>query len=290
MNLINTIFRRGTAALILVLAIFCVQVIAPEHFVYGQGAGRAGFVLPAAGSRVEMSPAFVPPLLKGIKVYADNPLRVDFILDSAKQSQNLEQISHLLIKYFLAALTVPEKDLWVNLSPYEKNRVIPEAFGVTDLGRDILAQDYLLKQLTASLLDPATPKGKEFWDRIYAEAQKRYGTTDIPVDTFNKVWIVPSKSVVYENPAPKVGEATAFIVESQLKVMLEQDYNVQRAVVSNVNDVGAPLVGARYRGAVSTTGAPTREAKHQSRQPAGWTMRLPLGLLAKSLSPQLKKK
>ncbi|MBF0532847.1 MAG: hypothetical protein HQL23_07120 [Candidatus Omnitrophica bacterium] len=268
MNSIDIIFRRGTAASILVLALFCVQVIAPEHFVYGQGAGRAGFVLPAAGSRVELSPAFVPPLLKGIKVYADNPLRVDFILDSgdvgaplvgatttAKQSQNLEQTSHLLIKYFLAALTVPEKDLWVNLSPYEKNRVIPEAFGVTDLGRDILALDYLLKQLTASLLDPATPTGKEFWDKVYAEAQKRYGTTDIPVDTFNKVWIVPAKSVVYENSAPRVGEATAFIVESQLKVMLEQDYNAQRAVVSNGNDVGAPLVGARYCGAVPTTGA-----------------------------------
>src|SRR5208282_2949693 len=38
--------------------------------------------------------------------------------------------------------------------------------------------------------------------------------------TFNKVWIVPEKAVVYENA--KAG--TAYVVESKLKVMLEQDY------------------------------------------------------------------
>ena len=55
---------------------------------------------------------------------------------------------------------------------------------------------------------------------VYEEAAKRYGTTNIPVNTFNKVWIVPEKAVVYENA--KAG--TAYVVESKLKVMLEQDY------------------------------------------------------------------
>ena len=57
-----------------------------------------------------------------------------------------------LVKYFLAALTIPEKDLWVNLSPYEKDRVITDEFGSTEMGRDLLAQDYMLKQLTSSLI------------------------------------------------------------------------------------------------------------------------------------------
>ena len=61
---------------------------------------------------------------------------------------------------------------------------------------------------------------REFWKRIYEEASKRFGTTNIPVNTFNKVWIVPEKAVVYENT--KAG--TAYVVESKLKVMLEQDY------------------------------------------------------------------
>src|SRR5476649_966703 len=88
------------------------------------------------------------------------------------------------------------------------------------MGRDLLAEDYMLKQITASLIYPEDATGKKFWMRIYEEAYKKFGTTNIPVNTFNKVWIVPEKAVVYENV--KVG--TAYVVESKLKVMLEQDY------------------------------------------------------------------
>jgi len=86
------------------------------------------------------------------------------------------------------------------------------------MGRDLLAQDYILKQLTSSLLYPEDELGEAFWDRIYERAYALYGTTEIPVNTFNKVWIVPEKAVVYES------EDTAFVVESRLKVMLEEDY------------------------------------------------------------------
>jgi ribosomal protein S18 acetylase RimI-like enzyme len=88
------------------------------------------------------------------------------------------------------------------------------------MGRDLLGEDYMLKQITASLIYPEDEIGKKFWKRIYEEAQKRYGTTNIPVNTFNKVWIVPDKAVVYENAQA----GTAYVVESKLKVMLEQDY------------------------------------------------------------------
>lgn len=177
--------------------------------------------LPAPGTRLALSTAFAPPLLKGIKVYQNDPFRFDFILDKGDATATDEQVktdSNRLIKYFLASLTVPEKDLWVNLSPYEKDRIVPEAFGQTGMGRDLLAQDYILKQITASVIYPEGEVGKAFWAKVYAEAQKRYGTTDVPVDTFNKVWIIPEKATVYENK-----DAT-FVVESGLKVMLEEDY------------------------------------------------------------------
>jgi len=108
----------------------------------------------------------------------------------------------------------------INLSPYENDRIIPQSFGLTEMGRDLLAEDYMLKQITASLIYPESAVGKKFWKRIYEEAAKKFGTTNIPVNTFNKVWIVPEKAVVYENA--KAG--TAYVVESKLKVMLEQDY------------------------------------------------------------------
>ncbi len=194
------------------------------------------FQLPTPGSMVLPGPAYNPPLLKGLKVHPDNPFRFDFILDKGDsnpqhmsppqafgggpQQEQLKQESTKLIKYFLASLTIPEKDLWVNLSPYEKNRIIPDAFGRTEMGRDLLAEDYMLKQITSSLIYPEGETGKKFWKKVYAQAAKRFGTTNIPVNTFNKVWIVPEKAVVYENA--KAG--TAYVVESKLKVMLEEDY------------------------------------------------------------------
>ncbi len=201
--------------------------------------------LPAPGQKVSLSPVFNPPVLKGIKVFADKPFKFDFILaqgddmsspnafgphaghsqlfvgDPQQEQQKSE--ANKLIKYFLAALTTPEGDLWVNLSPYEKNRIIPTEFGQTAMGRDLLAQDYILKQITASLMDPDSDIGRKFWDKIYKESAKRFGTTNVPVNTFNKVWIVPNKAEVYEGPTTN-GQATAYVTQATLKVMLEEDY------------------------------------------------------------------
>jgi|GEM_PF-5277594 len=106
----------------------------------------------------------------------------------------------------------------INLSPYEKDQMIPKALGQTALGRDLLAQDYILKQLTASLIYPEKNLGKEFWNRVYTKAQAMYGTSDIPVNTFNKVWILAKKATVYEH------NQTAFVMEGHLNVMLDEDY------------------------------------------------------------------
>jgi hypothetical protein len=177
--------------------------------------------LPAPGQMVALSPSFSPVVLKGIQLDAQNPFRFHFFVDSGDSKLSQEELkteSSRLIKYFLASLTIPEKDLWVNLSPYEKDRIVPQEFGQTEMGRDLLAQDYLLKQITASLIYPESQLGKEFWAKVYAQAQAKYGTTNIPINTFNKVWILPDKAVVYENGG------TAYVLENHLKVMLEEDY------------------------------------------------------------------
>ncbi|MBF0387840.1 MAG: hypothetical protein HQL20_08295 [Candidatus Omnitrophica bacterium] len=115
----------------------------------------------------------------------------------------------------------------INLSPFEKNRIIPDNFGSTEMGRDLLAQDYLLKQITASLTNPDTDLGKKFWDGVYEHAYQRFGTTDIPTDTISKVWITPDKAVVYEKGN------TVYVLEHHLKVMMESDYYAMKAAVNN---------------------------------------------------------
>jgi len=182
---------------------------------------------------VSLSPAFTPAILRGIRVYPDNALKFDFIVDSGDtglKGPELKDVSERLIKYFLTALTIPEDNLWVNLSPHEQDRIIPGSLAVTDMGTDMLSQDYLLKQITASLIYPEDELGKQFWQKIYKKAYEQYGTTNIPVDTFNKVWIMPDKAEVY------VKDDRAFVVESKLKVMLEEDY---LALENNTESQGA---------------------------------------------------
>lgn len=190
--------------------------------------------LPEPGMMLGRSGAFVPILLKGMLVYSDDPLRFDFIVDSGNAHLTpgqIKQESNRLVKYFLTALTIPQNDLWVNLSPYEAERIIPDELGKTELGRDMLAQDYVLKQITASLVYPDKGLGRDFWDKVYKEAYQRFGTTQVPVNTFNKVWIMPDEAMVYEN-----GKAV-YVVKSHLKVMLDEDHQSLRS--KNYNKVGS---------------------------------------------------
>src|ERR1039458_2320259 len=133
--------------------------------------------LPVPGAMVSVSPDFEPALIRGLTVHQDNPFLFDFIVDpgQSKLSQkDLKEESDRMIKYFFASLTIPDQDVWVNLSPYEKDRMIPGSLGVTAMGRDLLAQDYMLKQLTASLIYPQQALGKTFWAKVYAQAKEKY--------------------------------------------------------------------------------------------------------------------
>jgi NAD+ synthase (glutamine-hydrolysing) len=170
---------------------------------------------------VSSSIGFTPTIIRGLTLHPDNPLRFDFIIDTGHAGLDGEAFkaeSTKLIKYFLASLTVPEDEVWVNLSPEEKDRIIPGSLGETQMGADMLAQDYLLKQLTASLIYPEEDLGHTFWEEVYQRVRQQYGNITIPVDMLNKVWIMPDKAVVYEH------NGSVFVVERHLKVMLEEDY------------------------------------------------------------------
>ena len=76
--------------------------------------------LPVPGTMVNLSKSFAPAVLSGIKVNPNNPLEFDFLIQPGDKplSKDQKQEEYLkLVKYFLAALTTPERDMWVNLSP-----------------------------------------------------------------------------------------------------------------------------------------------------------------------------
>jgi hypothetical protein len=95
---------------------------------------------------------------------------------------------------------------------------VNQVLGGTTVGGDMLMQDYLLKQLAASMTFPDREPGKAFWEQVYAKVKQQYGDVELPLNTFSKVWVVPQKAVVYEQ------NGVAFIGESRLKVMLDADY------------------------------------------------------------------
>ena len=196
--------------------------------IIGEDAARAWSIsephnifMPPPGVLISSSPALSLPTLKAISIDLKDPFKINFVVDSANQSlseeKGQEQVN-LLIKYFLSFLTIPEEDLWVNLSPYEKNRIITSEFEITNAGRDMLVQDYILKQLASSLTYPDHEIGKAFWKKVLIRTQAQYGTSNIPVTSFNKVWVVPDRAVVYEE------NGSAYIAESRLKVLTEEDY------------------------------------------------------------------
>ena len=209
---------RKLISIVILVAFVVTSIKTP---VYAQMAQDPMPVLPAPGVMVHLSPEFTPAILTGIVIHPENALKFDFIIYKGDTRLNADQKKKeytKLIKYFLASLAVPDDDQWVNLSPYEKNRIIKDDFGNTEMGRDLLAQDYMLKQITASLIYPQDKLGQKFWDKVYAQAQKQFGTTNIPVNTFNKVWIVPDDALVCEKGN------MAYVIKNHLKVMLEEDY------------------------------------------------------------------
>ena len=156
-----------------------------------------------------------------MNVYPDRPLEFDFIFQRGENDGDdaaFQAEAAKIIQYFLTSLTLPADEMWVNLSPHEKNRIIPACFGQTLMGRDVLAQDYMLKQLSATLMDPNSEKGEMFWNRLYDEMYEQYGVTDFPADSFNKIWIVPDKAEIFEH------RTGALLLDSHLNVLLEKDY------------------------------------------------------------------
>ncbi|MCP4651829.1 MAG: hypothetical protein GY858_00365 [Candidatus Omnitrophica bacterium] len=223
------ILRKGTIpfkfiAIFLAIAIF-VGIILPtilrnRQLSFGKlrTAQAAVYGLPLPTKLLPLSKDYSYPLLKGLRFSPKNPLNIEFIVDTSSKDNVSREEASRLIRYFLAGLTLPQGELWVNLSPHEEDRVASGNLALTDLGKDMLGQDYCLKQLVSSLTYPESETGKEYWQQVYQQLADQFGTSDMPINTYNKVWIMPEKSVVYEKAN------TAFILEASLKVMHQRDY------------------------------------------------------------------
>jgi hypothetical protein len=139
----------------------------------------------------------IPPYIKALLIPKNQSSDLNFIMYSGNTNMKTGFETEL-IDYFQSALVTNEKHYWVNLSAYEADRMLPQELSGTKLGRGLLEQDCVLKRLTASLMHPDTPTGREYWDAVYSEARRIFGTSKMPFNSFQKVWLVPKDAQVYE--------------------------------------------------------------------------------------------
>ena len=196
------------------------------------GNGAYAVALPEAtgNNLLLLSEASSLPVLRGIKINPKNPFNFDFIIDSRGVSEpaKLKEQAQAAIAFFLTGLAIPQKDLWVNLSPYEKGRIVADSLATTELGSELLSQDYILKQLAASLTYPETEAGKRYWDEINnaVPAGRQVGArlprpgrgNPDPTINFQRVWIVPDNVKICED------NDKAFVASCRLKVLTDEDY------------------------------------------------------------------
>ena len=238
-----------------VTKIVCLSVVISflGNMVFPAWLKASELALPSPIQFVNLSGPHSFAVLKGLKFDPKDPLMMKFIIDNGDEQDVSEEEASNLVRYFLAGLTIPAENLWVNLSPYEKDRVAPDILARTDLGKDLLSQDYLLKQISASLTYPESEIGRDFWSKTYQAILKIAKTTNLPVNTFNKIWIVPDKAVVYEN------ENAAFVAEANLKAMLEEDYLLLKSNVANIQKENKGLQEEKIREINKASSAVMRE-------------------------------
>lgn len=164
--------------------------------------------LPEPNAILKVSTSYDTALLYGIRLNPNDPLKIDFLFDSADENDLKTEDIERVISYFMTGLTVSDDDLWVNLSIYEEDRILADGIETTYLGRDFIEQDYLLKQISSSLTDPDTRLGKRYWDK-----------QDLELSTaLNKIWIKSDSAQV------SFFNTSACIDEASLKVLSEKDF------------------------------------------------------------------
>lgn len=200
---------------ILVLIFFVWVTLFPKELL-----AQKSYALPPVGAQIGLSTPFSPCLLKGLIIDSEDPTQFNFIVDTGDLNDEyaIQSEAERLLQYFLTVWTIPDDHFWVNLSPYEKDKVIPDFFGRTLMGRDLLAEDYLLKQLSATLTDPTTEIGQNFWDLVHKTVSDEVDVKNISLDLNNKIWIVPDKIELLEQ------EGMVYVSSASLKVLTQSDY------------------------------------------------------------------
>jgi hypothetical protein len=107
-------------------------------------------------------------------------------------------------------LVLSPDEFWVNLNPSEPDRIIDGELGETNAGRELLDADFQLKRSSATLMNPNTTLGAQYWhDLAGSSSSVCYGS---------RMWIVPGQVQVREDGG------SLYILKAQLAVKAVPDH------------------------------------------------------------------
>jgi RHS repeat-associated protein len=131
---------------------------------------------------------------------------------NGKQPIDLKDAASLSARSFLTGLTIPDSKFWVNLNPWEEDRIIDRDLSSTDVGRIMLEADLQMKKDFSNYEDPCKSKlGADYWklldkksEELVANCMIKYpdeiqDARNITFYPVSRHWIVPDKVNVYGN-------------------------------------------------------------------------------------------
>lgn len=143
----------------------------------------------------------------------------------------IEEGIELSLNFFLVGLTLPNRDFWVNLNPWEPARIVDDDVGRTDVGKIMLEADLQMKKDFCKYENPCSTKvGEDYWQLLEKEQeelvtgcmQQCSGELEDPENVLfqaaTRHWIVPDEVTAHGN------ENEVYIVNSTLAIKSEPVY------------------------------------------------------------------
>jgi hypothetical protein len=193
----------------------------------------------------------------------DDDSKIDsmsFALKAVSAARNDEPVNQtqkgkLASTAFLAGLSIPNSKFWVNLNPWEPNRIIDHSLSATDAGRVMLLADLQMKRDYSRYQNPCQGTiGADFWRRL--EEKERSLVEDcmrrnpgeiksvknVRFQAPTRHWIVPDRIAAYGNGREiKIANASLKVfsepIEQHATYTVNQDeFFISKRCHSDLND------------------------------------------------------
>lgn len=151
--------------------------------------------------------------------------------EKGDKAMNIVNASEQPLEYFFIGLTLSNQKFWVNLNPWEPDRIVDDDVGRTDVGRIMLEADLQMKKDFCKYENPCSSRvGDEYWqlldkkqEELVTGCMRQYpGEIEKDMNVLfpaaTRYWIVPDEITAYGN------ENEVYIVNSTLTIKTEPVY------------------------------------------------------------------